>query len=145
MSSARRDEPESCQRAGGNVENRINEPKLGLGLDNPPSQIFNANWAYLLSGLLAVNLLVWLKMLALPTAERSSYAKRLGCRFIAVAGSVGKSRRRLVLRLQAGLRPGLGVRRGADADQVPGRGLNPRDGERHPATGTEPARRVSRL
>jgi hypothetical protein len=42
-----------------------------------------------------------LKLLALPASERASYAKRL-LRFIAVASSVGRSRRRLVLRLQAG-------------------------------------------
>jgi hypothetical protein len=52
--------------------------------------------------LLADNLLTWLKLLALPTAERQSYAKRLRFRFIAVAGTVGRSGRRLVLRLAAG-------------------------------------------
>jgi hypothetical protein len=50
--------------------------------------------------LLAFNLLAWLKLLALPEQERKSYAKRL--RFIAVAGTVGRSGRRLVLRLSAG-------------------------------------------
>jgi hypothetical protein len=96
------DELERWQREKANVENRIKEAKLGLGLDNLPSQIFNANWAYLLIALIAYNLLVWLKLLALPASERSSYAKRLRFRFIAVAGSVGRSGRRLVLRLQAG-------------------------------------------
>jgi hypothetical protein len=38
----------------------------------------------------------------LPERERSSYAKRLRFRFIAVAGTVGRSGRRLVLRLSAG-------------------------------------------
>jgi hypothetical protein len=52
--------------------------------------------------LLAYNLLVWLKLLALPTSEHSSYAKRLRFRFIAVAATVGRSGRRLVLRLAAG-------------------------------------------
>jgi hypothetical protein len=96
------DELERWQRDKANVENRIKEAKLGLGLDNLPSQIFNANWAYLLLALIAYDLLVWLKLLALPASEHSSYAKRLRFRFIAVAGSVGKSGRRLVLRLQAG-------------------------------------------
>jgi hypothetical protein len=96
------DELERWQREKANVENRIKEAKLGLGLDNLPSQIFNANWAYLLLTLIAYDLLVWLKLLALPQPERSSYAKRLRFRFISVAGSVGKSGRRLVLRLQAG-------------------------------------------
>ena len=40
--------------------------------------------------------------LALPDGERRSYAKRLRFRFIAVAGTVGRSGRRLVLRLSAG-------------------------------------------
>ena len=96
------DELERWQREKANVENRIKEAKLGLGLDNLPSQIFNANHAYLLFALLAYNLLVWLKLLALPERERAGYAKRLRFRFIQVAGSVGRSGRRLVLRLQAG-------------------------------------------
>ena len=52
--------------------------------------------------LIAYNLLVWLKLLALPAGERDGYAKRPRFRFIQVAGSVGRSGRRLVLRLQAG-------------------------------------------
>jgi hypothetical protein len=43
-----------------------------------------------------------LKLLALPERERSSYAKRLRFRFIAVAATVGRSGRRVVLRLAAG-------------------------------------------
>ena len=70
--------------------------------DNLPCKSFHANWAYLLCTLLAFNLLAWLKLLALPERERTSYAKRLRFRFIAVAGSVGRSGRRLILRLSAG-------------------------------------------
>ena len=95
------DELESWHRAKANLENRIKEAKLGLGLDNLPCQSFHANWTYLLITLLAYNLLVWLKLLALPEHERTSYAKRLRFRFIAVAGTVGRSGRRLVLRLSA--------------------------------------------
>jgi len=96
------DELETWHRAKANLENRIKEAKLGLGLDNLPCQSFHANWAYLLCTLLAYNLLSWLKLLALPECERTSYAKRLRFRFIAVAGTVGRSGRRLVLRLSAG-------------------------------------------
>lgn len=96
------DELEAWHRAKANVENRIKEAKLGFALDNLPCQSFHANWAFLLCTLLAYNLLVWLKLLALPEGERGSYAKRLRFRFIAVAASVGRSGRRLVLRLQAG-------------------------------------------
>jgi Transposase DDE domain group 1 len=95
------DELECWHRDKANVENRIKEAKLGRGLDNLPCHSFHANWAYLLITLLAYNLLTWLKLLALPEEERSSYAKRLRFRFIAVAATVGRSGRRLVLRLQA--------------------------------------------
>ncbi len=96
------DELERWHRAKANLENQIKEAKLGLGLDNLPCKSFEANWAYLLVTLLAFNLLAWLKLLALPEHERTSYAKRLRFRFIAVAGSVGRSGRQLVLRLSAG-------------------------------------------
>jgi hypothetical protein len=95
------DELEIWHRAKASVENRIKEAKLGLALDNLPSRLFHANWAYLLCTLLAYNLLTWLKLLALPAGERGSYAKRLRFRFIAVAATVGCSGRRLVLRLSA--------------------------------------------
>jgi hypothetical protein len=96
------DELECWHRAKANLENQIKEAKLGLGLDNLPCQSFHANWAYLLVTLLAFNLLAWLKLLALPEHERSSYAKRLRFRFIAVAATVGHSGRRLVMRISAG-------------------------------------------
>ena len=96
------DELERWHRAKANLENQIKEAKLGLGLDNLPCKSFHANWAYLLCTLLAFNLLAWLKQLALPERERTSFAKRLRFRFIAVAGTVGRSGRRLVLRLSAG-------------------------------------------
>ena len=92
-------ELESWHRAKANVENRIKEAKLGLGLDNLPCRGFHANWAYLLITLIAYDLLAWLKLLALPEGERSGYAKRLRFRFIAVAATVGRSGRRLVLPL----------------------------------------------
>jgi Transposase DDE domain group 1 len=96
------DELERWHRAKANLENQIKEAKLGLGLDNLPCKSFHANWAYLLCTLLAFNLLAWLKLLALPERERTSYVKRLRFRFIAVAATVGRSGRQLVLRLSAG-------------------------------------------
>ena len=96
------DELERWHRAKANLENQIKEAKLGLGLDNLPCKSFHANWAYLLITLLAFNLLAWLKLLALPERERSSHTKRLRFRFIAVAGTLGRSGRRLILRLSAG-------------------------------------------
>ena len=82
------DELERWHRAKANLENQSKEAKLGLGLDNLSCRS---------------NLLAWLKLLALPQQERTSYAKRLRFRFIAVAASGGRSGRRLVLRLSAGL------------------------------------------
>jgi len=96
------DELECRHRAKANLENQIKEAKLGLGLGNLPCQGFHANSAYLLCTLLAFNLLAWLKLLALPAGERTSYVKRLRFRFIAVAATVGRSGRQLVLRLSAG-------------------------------------------
>ena len=96
------DELERWHRAKANVENRIKEAKLGFGLDNLPCRGFHANWAYLLCTLLAYNLLCWLKLLALPAGEHSSYAKRLRFRFISIAATVGRSGRRLILRLASG-------------------------------------------
>lgn len=95
------DELESWHRDKANVENMIKEAKLGLALDNLPCKGFHANWAYLLITLLAYNLLTWLKLLALPAGERASYSKRLRFRFLNVAATVGRSGRRLVLRLSA--------------------------------------------
>jgi Transposase DDE domain group 1 len=96
------DELELWHRAKANVENRIKEAKLGFGLDNLPCHGFHANWAYLLMTLLAYNPLCWLKLLALPAGEHASYAKRLRFRFINIAATVGRSGRRLVLRLAGG-------------------------------------------
>ena len=93
---------EGWHRAKANVENRIREAKLGFGLDNLPCRGFHANWAYLLCTLLAYNLLCWLKLLALSPGEQTSYAKRLRFRFINVAATVGRSGRRLILRLAGG-------------------------------------------
>jgi hypothetical protein len=95
------DELERWHRAKANLENQIKEAKLGLGLDNLPCKSFHGNWTYLLVTLLAFNLLAWLKLLALPERERTSYAKRLRFRFIAVAATLGRSGRRLILRLSA--------------------------------------------
>jgi len=50
------DELESWHRAKANVENRIKEAKLGLGLDNLPCRGSHANWAYLLITLIAYDL-----------------------------------------------------------------------------------------
>lgn len=47
------------------MENAIKEHKSGFGLEKLPTQKFHANWAYLLIGQLAFNLVVWFKRLVL--------------------------------------------------------------------------------
>jgi hypothetical protein len=87
------DELECWHRAKANLENRIKEAKLGLGLDNLPCHNFHANWAYLLCTLLALQPARLAETARpAPARERTSYAKRLRFRFIAVAGTVGRSR-----------------------------------------------------
>ena len=51
------------------MENAIKEHKSGFGLEKLPTQKFHANWAYLLIGQLAFNLLAWFKRLGV-TAQR---------------------------------------------------------------------------
>ena len=48
------------------MENAIKEHKSGFGLEKLPTQKFHANWAYLLIGQLAFNLMAWFKRLVLP-------------------------------------------------------------------------------
>ncbi len=55
------------------MENFIKETKYGLSLDKFPCQEFHANWAYLIIGMLAYNVVNWIKRLAMP----SVYKKRL--------------------------------------------------------------------
>jgi len=52
--------------AHANMENRIKEHKSGFGLEKMPMHSFHANWAYLLIGQLAFNLVAWFKRLVLP-------------------------------------------------------------------------------
>lgn len=49
-----------------NLENRIKEHKSGFCLEKLPTQNFHANWAYLLIGQIAFNLVAWFKRLVLP-------------------------------------------------------------------------------
>jgi hypothetical protein len=55
-----------------NMENRIKEHKSGFSLEKLPTQRFHANWAYLLIGQLAFNLIAWFKKLVLPKEYHNS-------------------------------------------------------------------------
>ena len=48
------------------MENAIKEHKSGFGLEKLPTQKFHANWAYLLIGQLAFNLVAWFKRWFFP-------------------------------------------------------------------------------
>jgi Transposase DDE domain group 1 len=96
------DELESWHRAKANVENRIRKRSSGSASTTSPARASTPTGHTCLSTLLAYNLLAWLKLLALPVGEQGSYAKRLRFRFLNVAATVGRSGRRLVLRLAGG-------------------------------------------
>ena len=78
--------PEHLQRA--TTENFIRETKYGLSLDRFPCGEFHANWAYLTIGMLAYNLVSWIKRLALPGLHKKKLLKRLRYRFFNVAARV---------------------------------------------------------
>lgn len=80
-----------------NLENYIKEYKTGFGLEKLPTGKFNANWAWLLIGQLAFNLMAWFKRLCLPESEHSATLKTLGYRLLNVAAKVVSSGRQLFL------------------------------------------------
>lgn len=80
-----------------NVENRIKEHKTGLGLEKLPSRLFHANWAYLLMGQLAFNLLAWFKRLVLPPDYHHATAKTIRHHLLNVAGKIVRSARQSFL------------------------------------------------
>lgn len=80
-----------------NVENHIKEHKSGLGLEKLPSRLFHANWAYLLMGQLAFNLLAWFKQLVLPPAYQHATAKTIRHHLLNVAGKIVRSARQSFL------------------------------------------------
>lgn len=92
--------PFHLQRA--TMENFIKETKYGLSLDRFPCQEFHANWAYLNIGMLAYNVVSWLKRLALPSMYKKKLLKALRYRFFNVAARVVRHGRQIILRLAQG-------------------------------------------
>ena len=80
-----------------NLENYIKEYKTGFGLEKLPTRKFNANWAWLLIGQLAFNLVAWFKRLCLPKSEHSVTIKTLRHRLFNLAAKVVCSGRQLFL------------------------------------------------
>ena len=93
--------PFHLQRA--TIENFIKETKYGLSLDRFPCQEFHANWAYLTTGMLAYNIVNWLKRLALPSMYKKKLLKALRYRFFNVAARVVRHGRYVTLRLAQGI------------------------------------------
>lgn len=79
------------------MENRIKEHKSGLGLEKLPSGGFHANWAYLLIGQIAFNLLAWFKTLVLPPSYQQATLKTLRHHLLNLAGKIVHSARQCFL------------------------------------------------
>lgn len=79
------------------MENAIKEHKSGFGLEKLPTQKFHANWAYLLIGQLAFNLVAWFKRLVLPPSYQRVTIKTLRHRFLNLAGKLVHTARRYFL------------------------------------------------
>jgi Transposase DDE domain group 1 len=79
------------------VENAIKEHKSGFGLEKLPTQKFHANWAYLLIGQLAFNLVAWFKRLVLPPSYHRATIKTLRHHLLNLAGKIVHTARRCFL------------------------------------------------
>lgn len=79
------------------MENRIKEHKSGLGLEKLPTGGFHANWAYLLIGQIAFNLLAWFKKLVLPSSYHHATLKTIRHHLLNLAGKIVHSARQCFL------------------------------------------------
>ena len=79
------------------MENRIKEHKSGFGLEKLPTGKFHANWAYLLIGQMAFNLVQWFKRLVLPAEYHTMTVKTLRHRLVNLAGKVVRTGRQRYL------------------------------------------------
>jgi hypothetical protein len=81
------------------MENAIKEHKSGFGLEKLPTQKFHANWAYLLIGQLAFNLMAWFKRLVLPASYHRRTIKTIRHHLLNLAGKIVHTARRCFLML----------------------------------------------
>jgi len=81
------------------MENAIKEHKSGFGLEKLPTQKFHANWAYLLIGQLAFNLVAWFKRLVLPPTYHRATIKTIRHHLLNLAGKIVHTARRFFLML----------------------------------------------
>lgn len=81
------------------VENLIKEHKTGFGLEKMPTNNYFANWAWLLLGELAFNLVAWFKRLILPEQYHQATIKTIRHHLLNVAGKIVTSGSRFFLLL----------------------------------------------
>jgi hypothetical protein len=79
------------------MENLIKEHKHGFSLEKLPTQNFHANWASLLIGQLAFNLVAWFKKLILPPEYRQATVKTIRHHVFNVAGKIVRTARQFFL------------------------------------------------
>jgi hypothetical protein len=79
------------------MENLIKEHKHGFDLEKLPTRSFHANWAYLLIGQLAFNLVAWFKKLILPTNYHRATLKTIRHHLFNVAGKIVHTARQFFL------------------------------------------------
>jgi hypothetical protein len=79
------------------MENYIKEHKSGFNLEKLPTRCFHANWAYLLIGQLAFNLVSWFKRLVLPPRYRHATLKTILHHVFNLAGKIVHTGRRFYL------------------------------------------------
>lgn len=79
------------------MENAIKEHKSGFGLEKLPTQKFHANWAYLLMGQIAFNLMAWFKRLVLPALYHRVTIKTIRHHLLNLAGKLVHTARRCYL------------------------------------------------
>jgi hypothetical protein len=79
------------------MENLIKEHKHGFSLEKLPTQNFHANWAYLLIGQLAFNLVAWFKKLILPSDYHRATIKTIRHHVLNIAGKIVRTARQCFL------------------------------------------------
>ena len=79
------------------MENALKEHKSGFGLEKLPTQKFHANWAYLLIGQIAFNLVAWFTRLVLPPTYHRTTIKTVRHHLLNLAGKIVHTARRFFL------------------------------------------------
>lgn len=70
------------------MENLIKEHKRGFGLEKMPTNNYHANWAWLLIGQLAFNIVAWFKRQVLPEQYHTAQIKTIRHHLLNVAGKI---------------------------------------------------------